>query len=143
LSFVKAELGRVFVCRLAHDADLLTSIREFVEKESIRSGMFHLIGAVKNATVSFYDQQAKKYVDIPFDKPLEVLSCFGNVGKLEDKTVIHAHMTLSDSEGKTYGGHLSEGTTIFSAELILIELKGVNLEREYDPVTGLNLFKLD
>jgi predicted DNA-binding protein with PD1-like motif len=128
---------------LAHDADLLTSIREFADREGIGSGMFHLIGAVKKATLSFYDQQVKKYVNISLNRPLEVLSCVGNVGKLDGKTVIHAHVTLSDGEGKAYGGHLSEGTTIFSAELFLIELKGVSLEREYDTVTGLNLFKFD
>jgi len=54
----------------------------------------------------------------------------------------HVHLVLGDKEGKTFGGHLDEGTTIFSAEMFLLEVKNIVLEREYDEVTGLNLFKI-
>ena len=73
---------------------------------------------------------------------MEILACIGNVSKLKGETLIHAHIVLGDSEGRAYGGHLERGTIIFSAEMFLVKLEGLTLNREYDEVTGLNLFKL-
>lgn len=55
--------------------------------------------------------------------------------------MIHAHIVLSDSKGRTFGGHLLPGTVVFAGEVFMLELPGIKLEREYDQETGLNLFK--
>ena len=38
-------------------------------------------------------------------------------------------------------GHLLPGTMLFACELFIEELEGGGLEREYDPRTGLHLWK--
>ena len=135
-------LGRIFVVRLPTDGDLLKSIEDFAEKVGVEAGVLWVVGAVRKAVVKYYNQKEKKYSKISLDFPLEILSCTGNISKFKGKIMAHVHLVLGDKEGKTFGGHLDEGTTIFSAEMFLLEVKNTVLEREYDEVTGLNLFKI-
>ncbi len=138
----EASTGRIFVCRLDYDSDLLNSIKEFVESVGVKAGFFFVIGAVKNGEFSIYDQKNKKYLRISIDKALEITSCIGNVSQLNGETLIHAHVNFADENGRVYGGHLEPGVKVFSAELILTELKDIKLERKYDEKTGLNLWSL-
>jgi len=140
--FAEASPGRFFAVRLPYDGDLLESIRGFAVRVGVEAGVLWVIGAVKKASVSFYNQAEKTYSKHSFEEPLEILSCIGNIAKLKGETFAHAHIVLGDKNGRTYGGHLEKGTIVFSAEMFILELKGVTLNREYDETTGLNLFKL-
>ena len=140
--FSQASQGRIYVCRFDYEADLLESIKRFVEEKNIGAAFFIVIGAVKKARLNYYNQEEKRYLEILVDKPLEIASCMGNIAKMDGKTIVHAHIVFSDKEGKTYGGHLASGTIIFAGEMVLVELKDIELRRKYDEVTGLNLFNL-
>ncbi|MEM2122335.1 MAG: DNA-binding protein [Candidatus Bathyarchaeia archaeon] len=131
---------RSIVASLDHGADLLASIRKIVDDNDVKAAVFWIIGAVRRATIGYYDQGERRYVKVSMDEPLEVASCMGNVAQFRGETLIHAHITLADRNGKAFGGHLYEGTIIYAAELYLMELN-LKLEREYDETTGLNLFK--
>lgn len=87
-------------------------------KRKVNAGFFTVIGAVRKACFSYYDQERKKYLDTTVDKSLE-MSCMGNVSKMGNKLVAHAHVTLMDREGRVYGGHLKPGTVVFLRELYL------------------------
>ena len=143
MKFLEANLARVFICRLDYESDLLESLRRFAEEKGINAAVFSALGALKNASLAFYDQKTKKYVKEKISRPLELLSCIGNIAKIDGKTVVHAHIVVSDSEGRAYGGHLDVETIIFSCELFLTELRGINLKRKYDKTTGLNLFMFE
>ena len=54
---------------------------------------------------------------------------------------MHAHATLAGHDGACVGGHVVPGCRIFACELILQELVGEPLERGYDEVTGLPLWR--
>ena len=113
----------------------------YIILEMILAAVFFMLGAVKKATFCIYNQEGKKYMrNKVVNKPLEVLSCIGNIAKHKGDVAVHAHITLSDEDGRCYGGHLVRETTVFAGEVYLVELLEVDLEREYDPVTGLNLF---
>ncbi|HJX22939.1 MAG TPA: PPC domain-containing DNA-binding protein [Candidatus Bathyarchaeia archaeon] len=142
MRFLESKLGRTFLVRLEHESDLLNSIKKIAEERGIQTAQFFAIGAVKKAAFSFYDQRAKKYIQEEVRGELELLSCLGNISKMEGKTIVHAHVALSDSRGKFYGGHLTEGTVVFAGEVSMTELMGPSLERKFDEVTGLNLFDL-
>jgi predicted DNA-binding protein with PD1-like motif len=134
--------GRAFACRLDYEADLLDSFKQLAEERKIDAAAFFMLGAVKKAKICVYDQKKKKYMDdITLEGPLEVISCSGNIAKFKGKIMVHAHVVFSDVKGKAFGGHLLPGTVVFAGEVFMIELKGISLIREYDPVTGLNLFK--
>jgi hypothetical protein len=134
--------GRVLVIKPDYGEDLMESVKAVADKFRVETGVFWAIGAAKKAAISYYDQSEKKYVRLQLNKPLEILSCIGNISKFKGETLIHAHITLSDREGEAYGGHLEKGTQIFSGEVFLVETKGLTLNRAYDERTGLNLLKI-
>ena len=51
------------------------------------------------------------------------------------------HIILSDSDYKTFGGHLNRAVVSATCEVIIEEYEGT-LERYFDDNIGLNLFEL-
>lgn len=136
----EARIGRVLVCRMDFESDLISSLGEFAREQKIDAAFFIALGAVKKAAFAYYEQTAKKYVEEVVEEPMELLSCIGNIATLEGKVVVHAHAVFSDRLGRLRGGHLLKGTTIFAGEVLILELSGIELVRAYDSVTGLNLY---
>ena len=49
---------------------------------------------------------------------------------------LHLHISISDENGKTIGGHLADGSLIYTtAEIVLGELNDINFVREKDEET--------
>lgn len=136
------EVKHTFLKRLPHDAELLTAIREAFEAQGIRMGFFQVIGAVKQARIAFYDQKDRAYRGLNIEEAGEILSCMGNVSELEGELLVHAHIILGLADGTTRGGHLVQDTRIFAGELFGMALKGEQLRRAYDEVTGLKLWQM-
>jgi len=134
-------LGRAFLERLPHDADLALWLNTFAEDNGISAGTVSVIGAVKNAVVAFYDQQEQTYGEISKDENLEIVYCAGNVSIRDGKPFAHCHAVFSNERGEAFGGHLVEGTKVFAAEAHFQELLGNEYVRERDSVTGLPLWR--
>ena len=134
--------GRSFIGRFGFGEDLLSALTAFCKKHRIRMGVFRVIGAVKNATFGYYKQDIKKYADcIRLDKKMEIISCNGNISIKDHEAFVHAHISVSDHDGKVFGGHLMNGTEIFAAEFYIEELFGQDLVRgKGDQETGLPLW---
>lgn len=65
----------------------------------------------------------------------EIVSLIGTLSK----DGIHLHMSVANSEGETFGGHVTEGSTIFTtAEIVIAELNELAFTRELCPLTGFN-----
>lgn len=134
------QTGRIYNSRLAKDSDLLEEITKIAEENKIETGIVKAIGAVSRARFGFYDQEEREYRYLTFDKELEIVNLIGNISILNDKPMVHAHIALSDNKGSMFGGHLSDGTIVFSCELYIQELHGNKLVRSYDEETGLKLW---
>ncbi|KXG78419.1 hypothetical protein AN618_04860 [Fervidicola ferrireducens] len=132
--------GREFAGRLDHGSDLFLSLLALVKEKDIKTGIVKVIGACKKSVVAIYDQEKKTYHNVTLEKPMEILSCVGNISRFQGKPALHLHIVLGDRDGKAFGGHLLEGTEVFAAEFYIKELVGDSLERKYDEVTGLNLW---
>lgn len=141
LSCSEFKCGRLFLGRLPHGEDLITSIEDFCKDASIQMATFSVIGAVSSVTIGSYDQKQQVYVTSMEKSPLEIINCTGNVSLKDGNPIIHAHIVLCDEQGKTIGGHLFSETIIFAGEIELQELKGTPMERSYDNTTGLMLWK--
>ena len=139
---VKVDLGRCFVFLPEYDSDLLGSVVEAAKEHGIDAAFFMALGALRSASIRYYEQDRKEYRSISLNEPLEIISCVGNIGRLKGEIFAHAHAVLADKNGRAYGGHLADGCRVFACEIMLFELKGVSLNREYDETTGLNLFSL-
>jgi predicted DNA-binding protein with PD1-like motif len=147
------ETGRVIVARLKPGSDLLGSLHEIVDKEEIRAGVILSgVGLLGEARLRNCKSLPEEYpitdenrTYLSFSRPLEILSLSGNITVAEGSPLVHAHVTLSHVEGDeigVIGGHLIEGCTIFGfAEIILLELEDIEMEKNYDEETRtLQLF---
>ncbi|HOJ85844.1 MAG TPA: DNA-binding protein [Elusimicrobiales bacterium] len=137
--------GRTFVFSVEKGEDLLPFLQQFCIENQIKFGSISGIGAVSKATIGIYDQKNKKYNKIVLDKELEILSLQGNISIYEYKPMIHSHITLSDSEGKAFGGHLMSPTIVFSSEIVIQEFtptQGSQIKtRKSDKTTQLLLWQ--
>ena len=139
--YIETKNNRSFLGRFECGDDLLSALTDFCKQNKIKMGVFNLIGAVQKAKMGYYNQEKKEYVDcIDLEKKLEISACMGNISLKYNEIMVHAHITLSDYEGKTYGGHLRPGTIIFAAEFFIQELSGGQLIRKKDEKTGLPLW---
>jgi predicted DNA-binding protein with PD1-like motif len=133
---------KVHFARFDENKDLLESIKKAAESKGVKAGAFFVIGAVKKAAIGFYSD--KKYITIDLERHLEIASCSGNIAVgPENETIVHAHIVVSDEKGQAYGGHLFQGTIIGpTAELVLFEVKGIDLKRALDEKSNLKLLEL-
>ena len=64
----------------------------------------------------------------------EIVSLVGTVSKSGGA---HLHLSVSDSTGRTIGGHLLDGCRVYTtAELVLGALPDLQFSRETDPTFG-------
>ena len=129
----------MIIRKLNHDADLCGEIKRVCAEEKIDTGWFNAVGALKKLSVAFYDQKKKTYGKIEFDEPCEITSCMGNISLVDGEIFVHAHINVSGEKGAVKGGHLLD-SVIFAAELCVFPSDEI-LEREFDSVTGLKLWK--
>jgi predicted DNA-binding protein with PD1-like motif len=134
--------NKELIVRISYDADLIQSITELARSKAIRAGSFTAIGALKRATLGYYDQNNHEYREMKIDSPHEVASCVGNISLKDGKPFVHAHAVLADEMGNTKAGHLFEGI-VFAAEVHLRQLEGPRLERKYDEMTHLSLWDVE
>jgi predicted DNA-binding protein with PD1-like motif len=134
--------GRRFIGRLPHGRDVIRSIEDFCKGVFIQMASFSVIGAVSAVTIGSYDQKQQVYVTEFKEGPFEIVSCIGNISLKDGAPTVHAHVVLADMQGETIAGHLFSETTLFAGEIDLAELTGKPLERTYDDITGLMLWKM-
>ena len=133
--------GRRVVARLPHGGDLLEEIAAVADAHGMSAAELRAIGALQTARLAFYDQTAHEYGEFAVDAPVEIVGLLGNVSRRDGATAVHAHATLAGHDGACVGGHVAPGCVIFACELIVQELVGEPLVREYDEVTGLPLWR--
>jgi len=132
--------GRTYIFRLAKGKDLLEQMTDFCHDNQIKCGIVSAIGAMENATISYFDQAKKKYEKIVLSGEQELLSLNGNISIKDNRPYVHAHVMLGARDGSVKGGHLMLGTKIFSAEVFIQELVGEPKVRKEDKATKLLLW---
>lgn len=123
--------------------DILKTIQRVALEHDVKSGQITLIGAVSRAKLGYFDRESGEYKDFLIERDLEVVSGMGNISRLgDDSVVVHAHLVVSDEEGRCWGGHLMEGCEVsVTIELVIIEMDA-DLRRAKDEMTGLNLLDI-
>ncbi len=135
--------GPIHLLRLGPGEDLVGSITAYAKIHDIRSASVTLLGAVRSASLRYFDQHRKDYRDFRIARPLEVTSGIGNISILDDEPFLHAHATFSDEDGQTFSGHINFGTEVFHIEATIQELDGVAPVREMEELTGLMVWSMD
>lgn len=136
----KIKPKEIFMGRLDYGCDLRNEITEICK--GIRIGRIEALGAVQSARLSFYNQKWHDYQTFEIDRPLEITKLIGNVFIKEGEPFVHAHITLADETGKTWGVHLEKGPKVFACEIILETYDGPDFVRIKDDEIGLFLWKM-
>lgn len=137
---VQAKQGPAYVLRPAFGTDLIDELQTFVRQEGITLAWISAVGAVTRANLRYYNQVEKSWLDIDVEKNLEVINMTGNISLLNGEPIVHVHITLSDEEGRCYGGHVGPNTVVFNMEILLTTLTGPPVTRKLDTDTGLTLW---
>jgi hypothetical protein len=139
LNMIRTSLGTVILCGLRHGEDLLEAIENAAIEAGARSGLFLLIGALDKARFGFYSEEGT-FKPFDIERQLDITSCIGSLAEEDGQLVTHAHMTVSDAQGRVYGGHVLKGCRIWMrAELTIFQMEG--LKRSYDKTTGLHVLQ--
>ncbi len=120
---------KVFALRLRPGQDLRQQIEAFTKQKHIRAGfIITTVGSLRRAAIRLADQSSP----MQFDGKFEIVSLVGTLGQ----DGVHLHISISDRNGKTIGGHLVEGCLIYTtAELVIGEARGLVFSREQDSET--------
>jgi predicted DNA-binding protein with PD1-like motif len=137
---VKTSVGPAYVLKPPFGSDLLPELEGFVRAQGINLAWLSGVGAVSRATVRYYDQPKQTWIDLDFDRRLEVTGLWGNVSLLNGEPSVHVHCVLADEQGHCYGGHLGHNTLVFNLEILLTTLSGPPVMRKMDPQTGLTIW---
>ena len=133
--------GPIHLVRLATGDDLLEGITRHAADHGITAATVEYLGAVRRASLRYYDQDERVYRAFTIDEHLEVLSGVGNVSLLDGAPFVHTHMALADAQGRAFGGHVNFGTEVWAIEIRMQELTGAEPPvRELDDCTSLTLW---
>ncbi len=139
-----ASVKNFLLQRLQPDSDLLEELEKLAQKEAIPLAHLSGIGALKRAALGIFLPQEARYEKKELVGELEICSLTGNISLKEGKPFVHAHLVVSDREGRAWGGHLLPGCQVFVAEIIIASLEGKKLERCPQPgFPGLALWPVE
>jgi predicted DNA-binding protein with PD1-like motif len=121
---------KIHAFRLRPGQDLKQEIQAYVREHQIRAGwLISCVGSLQNLRLRLANRQELS----PFDGYYEIVSATGTLGLLG----VHLHLSASDSEGRTLGGHLVDGNRVYTTvEIVLGESPDLEFERSMDSQTG-------
>jgi len=136
--------GRVILLKLNDDEDILESLESLALKEKIETGIFFVIGSLKEGSL-VSGAKTEELPVIPLWHHLrnnhEVLG-IGNIFKMEGRPKIHMHAALARGD-QCLMGCLREKSKVFLVEeIIVFELLGIGALREKDMRTGLSMLRI-
>lgn len=118
------------ILRLSPNADLKESLAALCEEKKIDAGVIlTCVGSLRVANIRFANQDTSETIEGYH----EIVSLVGMISRHG----IHVHISISDSSGKTVGGHLMNGSLIYTtAEIAIGILPDLVFDRKIDPDTG-------
>ncbi|WP_317173634.1 PPC domain-containing DNA-binding protein [Hymenobacter montanus] len=121
---------RTYSLRLRPGDDLRQQLTAFVQAHHLLAGtMLTCVGSLTEATLRLANQEGPTVYRGHF----EIVSLVGTLSTNGS----HLHLAISDSTGRTIGGHLLDGCRVYTtAEIVLGELPALEFRRETDPTFG-------
>ena len=116
--------------RLKPDQDLKKELQAFALQNKLKAAaIVSGVGSLKKVCLRLANGKDIK----TFEGCHEIVSMTGTLWE----TGMHVHLSASDPEGKTIGGHLVDGNPIYTTcEIVLIEQTDLEFHREKDPTYG-------
>ena len=135
------KLGDAYIVRLATGEEIHRSLTELATLERIDVASVAGIGAVYDAVLGYFDRSTREYLRRELPEEMEIVSLTGNLSVKQSQPFAHLHVVLGARNYEAIAGHLFEGKTGATCEIIVRPLKGF-VQRTLDPATGLYLLDL-
>ena len=121
---------RNYTFRLRPGQDLFDTIESFAQEKNIEAGcVLSGVGSLTYVTLRFANQEVYANADGFF----EIVSITGTVSVHGS----HLHISVSDEEGRTIGGHLVSGCKIYTTvEIVIAVFDDVVYKREFAEDSG-------
>jgi uncharacterized protein len=116
---------RNYTFRLTPGQDLFEAIERFVEEKRVESGcILSGVGSLRCAAIRLANREAiSEYAEY-----FEIVSLTGTLSVHGS----HLHISISDGEGRTIGGHLGPGCLVYTtAEIVIAAFDDVVYRREF------------
>ena len=128
---------KTYALRLKPGQDLRLELEAFAASRHMQAGLvITCVGSLAQAALRMADAESSTRLQGKF----EIVSLVGTFGPDGP----HLHISISDSQGRMYGGHLQHGSLIYTtAEIVLGELKDVTFRRRHDPDTGYDELSIE
>ena len=115
--------------RYKKEMDLKKEIENYAIEHKLSGVVLSAVGSLSHLTIRVAD--GKSILDE--DGNFEIVSVTGTLSR----DGVHIHISVSDQEGHTIGGHLKDGCIIHTtAEVVLESFDEVEFHREFDSDTG-------
>ncbi|MDB5034185.1 MAG: hypothetical protein JWQ98_1426 [Chlorobi bacterium] len=133
--------GKIIIGRLPLGADLLASITRIANDEEIKAGTVAVYGSLTRLTLSSFDQATKMPSQSDWEEGMEIGSLGGTISQFKGRSMARLSGTFARGDGSMVGGTIAIGTRVYACEVVITELTGGTLTRDFDPATGLPLWK--
>lgn len=126
----------IHALRINPGDDLKVKLAEFVKEKKIKAGyIITCVGSLKQATLRLSNRNETQ----TWKETFEIVSLTGTLSPDGN----HLHMSVADKDGKVIGGHLMDGSIIYTtAEIIIGEANDLIFTRERDSVTTYKELKI-
>jgi predicted DNA-binding protein with PD1-like motif len=123
--------------RLKPGQDLRQELEAFAVSIKMQAGLvLTCVGSLTRAALRLADADSTTLLEGKF----EIVSLVGTFSP----DGAHLHISISDTQGDTYGGHLQEGALVYTtAEIVLADLEEHNFNRRLDTETGYDELYID
>lgn len=120
---------KTYAVRLRPGQDLKRELVGLTERLGLRAGLVvTCVGSLRRAAIRLANRPGTTI----YEDFYEILSLVGTLGPDGP----HLHISLADGRGQTIGGHLQDGSLIYTtAEIVLGELEELTFRRPIDPET--------
>jgi predicted DNA-binding protein with PD1-like motif len=127
---------KIYALRLKPGQDLRAELEAFTKSNGLRAAyIITCVGSLNHATLRLANQTDSTQ----FAGKLEIVSLVGTLSPDGP----HLHLSVSDSTGKTSGGHLVAGCPVYTtAEIIIGEAQDLLFTREQDEASGYQELKI-
>ena len=137
-------VGRVVVARFEDRDDVLGNLSTIAKKEGISAAAFYLVGGMREGKI-VVGPEKDELPPVPVWKELgeahEVIG-FGTIFYQDNEPKVHLHAAFGKGDSVKVGCLRENSKTFLVLEAVIIELRGINAIRAFDPVSGVNILKL-
>lgn len=130
--------ARHLALRLRPGQDLRQELVKAIQAEGIEAAaVVTCVGSLTKVTLRYANQPEGTVLE---GGHLEIVSLVGTLSTQGS----HLHLAVSDESGRTSGGHLMDGSAVYTtAEVVLVALDDLSFRRERDPDTTYGELVID